>query len=483
MSQTSNQPQPLLLEDIEWVQQKNRDDVGRVFKYNNRIFRAIYNDKKNYVIKLLNSSFFADLTIHNLFPKTWISKFSLPDFDLIVEHEVISPIIYPQEWSFSMLKDAALMIIQVAKLCRKYNYNMKDCHSLNVVFSGNKPFYVDLGSFHEGTNLVSGWEPYEEFLRCYYYPLYMWSSGQDFTSKLSIFSGHLMPHHEFYTFKYKFLSIFSSGAIDLFFKLKISPYLFTINPYLGARIKSNSTFLYFLFRPLIAIAKHRNNQSLDLFGLEKKIQALQKKKSRTQWSDYQSINIQKQERYSKVISLINSHCTNITSAIDIAGNQGLFSCQLLEHTSLQHVICQDLDEYAINTGYNQFKSQPFLDNKSLQFVNYNPFTTIIRSGTQSADVRFNSDLVVSLALLHHLVLTQGYSFEYVLDILNGYTSRYICIEFMPKGLWSRGSKVSVPSFYTLDSFSRQFTQKFSLLAQHQVDENYIVFIGEKISRH
>ena len=117
------------------------------------------------------------------------------------------------------------------------------------------------------------------------------------------------------------------------------------------RIKSKSTFFDFIWRPVIAIANHRNNQSLDLSDLEKKVQSLHKKKNKTQWSNYQSINTKKQERYSQIISLINSHCSDITSAIDIAGNQGLFSRQLLDRTSLQHVICQDLDEYAIDTGY------------------------------------------------------------------------------------------------------------------------------------
>ena len=77
-------------------------------------------------------------------------------------------------------------------------------------------------------------------------------------------------------------------------------------------------------------------------------------------------------------------------------------------------------------------------------------------------------------------MTQGYSFEYIIEILSRYTCKFICIEFMPNGLWLRGNPVRVPPYYKLENFLNYFERKFNLLAQKQVDENYVVIIGEKI---
>lgn len=174
--------------EINYLQRRRRDDVGEIFEWNGKILRGIFPDRSDLVRGMFDSGFVNDLTEKKIFPESIITDYESEDYGLIVEHKRISPIIYPQEWTFLMLKDSALTVLEVAKIAMEYGYNMKDCHGFNVLIENCQPKFIDLGSFHENKDGCTGWEPYREFLRFYYYPLYMWKDGLEFCSKLSIFS-------------------------------------------------------------------------------------------------------------------------------------------------------------------------------------------------------------------------------------------------------------------------------------------------------
>ena len=48
--------------------------------------------------------------------KTWIPDFGNEQFARIIEHELITLVIYAQEWNQAILKDAVLMVIGIAKI-------------------------------------------------------------------------------------------------------------------------------------------------------------------------------------------------------------------------------------------------------------------------------------------------------------------------------------------------------------------------------
>ena len=158
------------------------DDVGRVFSWQNRIFRAIRHDAVETVRDIFSSGMLKELVDSNFFPKSWITDLKIDNYGLIIEHEKIHPVVYPHEWSFSMLKDAAVAVLQVNLIARKYGYQTKDCHGYNLLFDGPHIKFVDLGSFTKIDN-TRGWIALEQFNRCYYYPLLIWSGGDDYVAR------------------------------------------------------------------------------------------------------------------------------------------------------------------------------------------------------------------------------------------------------------------------------------------------------------
>lgn len=465
-------------DNIVHIQKRQRDDVGEVFEYEGKLLRGIFYDKVEMVRGMFDSGFIDDLVSSELLPQTKISNYSHPKYGMILEHDKIWPVIYPQEWSFSMLYDSALMVLNVARVARRHGYNMKDCHGFNVLIDGDKPKFIDLGSFHNNPDGVTGWQPYREFLRFYYYPLYTWNDGLEFISKLSIFSANLTPHAEHYIYRYRFLRKIGLDKINLLIKVRFALSDLLVASNLRVNNYSKSKIIQKTVYVVKKIADYTNRKGSDLDRLEQKIKNLKRPETVSIWKKYHDNPSVKSKRFEAIVSLVNKYYSDASTAIDIAGNQGKFSEIILKNTQISKVICQDLDEQALDAGYRKFKCG-VLQEKQVVYVNYNAIAPIMKTTHPAPWERFQADIVFSLALLHHLILTQGFTVEDILDELSKYSKKYICIEFMPKGLWIHDAAVSVPNWYTVEWFRKSFLEKFELLEEQQIAENYIVFIGKK----
>ena len=461
----------------KYLQNRRRDDIGEIFEWQGRILRGIYPEKSAMVREFFESGFIPELIKENLFHESWITNYECDKYGLIIEHKKIWPVIYPHEWTFSMLKDSALTVIRVAKIAQKYGLNMKDCHGLNILIMGNQPKFVDLGSFHKNKKGCTGWEAYKEFLRFYYYPLFTWKDGLEFISKLSIFF-NLTPHTEHYIYKYRICRFLPTKLLEKFIKAR---FLFSnlaciSEDSLELKLEGKGIVFSNLVKTLkFIVNKTKCTLSQHLDKLEKITTRLERKSLDTEWKNYHSKISKKKSRFDRIIQLVKTYFKDAKMAIDIGGNQGLFSKKVLEETQIEQIICQDLDEPAIDTGYNRLKKAQ----ANIHYVNYNFMAPIVKTTYSFPWERFKSDVVFCLALLHHLILSQGFSLDGILDEIDKYTRKYVCVEFMPKGLWVQGAKVNVPKWYTVKWFRENFLKYFGILAEEQTAENYIVFIGIK----
>lgn len=465
---------------IKYLHKVSADDIGDLLSYQGRIFRGIVNDESNNVLEMFNDGFLEELIRKKLFSESWISDVKIDGYDLVVEHKKIKPAIYPQEWTFEMLKDSALVVLEIAKIAKKYNYNMKSCHGLNILIDKTKPKYTNLGSFQKNKIGITGWEAFKEFLKFYYFPLYAWSNGLNYASKASISSNSLTPRIEHYIFKYKiFRIIIKLLPINLsenFIKLLFLPSTIASTPDKKIEYVFKKKRIELVGKTLKKIIDSKNLAlSQNIQRLEKKINRLNKGKRFSEWSEYYAKNSKKGKRFDRIVELIDRYFTDAKSAIDIAGNRGRFSEKLLNESKIESIICQDLDENAIDFGYNKNK----LSKNNISFVNYNAIAPIVNTTHPLPCERFKSDLVISLALLHHLLLSQGFSIDHILPELKKYTNKYICVEFMPRGLWTyqKGDNYKVPEWYSLDWFKNEFEKHFKILHFEQIETNHIVFLG------
>ena len=93
----------------------------------------------------------------------------------VLRHERIPFVSYPYEWTFSMLKDAALLQLDLLLAALDHDLVLKDSTPYNVQFKGARPTFVDVGSF-ERLREGEPWVGYRQFCMLYLYPLLLQSA-------------------------------------------------------------------------------------------------------------------------------------------------------------------------------------------------------------------------------------------------------------------------------------------------------------------
>lgn len=462
--------------ELETSRLSKADDAGMVFFWKGGVFRAIRHDARGQIEALFSSGLIGELVAANLFPESRITDYSLEGFSLVVEHKKIEPTTYPYEWTFSMLQDAAITVLKVNLIANKYGYQTKDCHGFNVLFDGAQPKFVDLGSFVALERKTAGWKAYEEFMSVYYYPLWIWSRGDDYIARRLFFGGEKLPHYSYLLYRYPLLRIINTDLLK-----RAAKYRYLLNK-VSAVAQSHVEAT--LPRSLAGSAMRLRETGLlpthlrSVTSLLKRTKRFSKRPSKVQWADYQGA-LQTADRrplstprFDRIIEIINRY--KVRSVTDLAGNQGVFSRLLLDRTTVKKVICIDYDENAVDTLYKLIRETAIPITPVLQNFVF-PFIT---RHSEVLEQRFKSEAVVALAITHHLLLGQNLAIEHVLKIISAFSSRYVFIEFMPMGLYNGRFAPPVPGWYSLVWFRNALQNEIQILLEEQLEDNRILFVGE-----
>jgi hypothetical protein len=88
----------------------------------------------------------------------------------VLRHEVVPFVSYPYEWTFTMLKDAALLQLELLQNALDEGLILKDSSPYNIQWRGAKPLFIDVGSF-ERLREGEPWVGYRQFCMLFLYPL------------------------------------------------------------------------------------------------------------------------------------------------------------------------------------------------------------------------------------------------------------------------------------------------------------------------
>ena len=87
----------------------------------------------------------------------------------VLTHRRIPFISYPYEWCFGMLKDAALLHLELLAGAFEDGFILKDATPFNVQWDGTVPTFIDVTSFV--TWRGEPWAGYRQFCQLFFYPL------------------------------------------------------------------------------------------------------------------------------------------------------------------------------------------------------------------------------------------------------------------------------------------------------------------------
>lgn len=440
-----------------------RDPSGFVFEKEGKIYRQVNMQYKDNYDLLMSSGLYDELTKSQL-----LVSHEEADSNLAmtgVAYKILLPkqvpfISYPYEWSFSQLKDAALLTLEIQKKALEKEMSLKDASAFNVQFVEGKPMLIDTLSF-EKYQEGKPWVAYKQFCQHFLAPLALMSYSDirlNLMSRLFIDGIPLDLAAKLLPFRTKF-------KIGLIFHLYL--HAFAQKKYADKRISKKEIKRQINKKSLLAL----------LASLEDAVNSLRWKPKGTEWADYYPSN-------NNYISAAMKHKSELVSQFidklepenvwDFGGNTGLFS-RIASDKGIE-TISFDIDPSAIEINYQAVKKKE--EKKILPLVidltNPSPQLGWDNDERNSFLNRGQADMGLALALVHHLAISNNVPLVELARFFSE-KSKSLVIEFVPKEdsqvqkLLS--TREDIFPDYNREGFEKAFKQYFDIKESHLIKES------------
>lgn len=213
-------------------------------------------------------------------------------------------------------------------------------------------------------------------------------------------------------------------------------------------------------------------------SLENATRSLKPRQHRTQWSNYYEDTNYSERAFESKKEIVKSMLGNISPTPelvwDLGANDGTFS--LLAAGIGAYTIAFDIDYQAIE---NNYRADSAYDNQLLPLMqdlsNPSPDLGWAHAERASLERRGPADVVLALALIHHLVITNTLPFSNIASYFKS-IARYLIIEFVPKGdskvdLLLRGRLNEMFSEYDIEHFEAAFEKYFNQVEKKELPES------------
>lgn len=368
------------------------------------------------------------------------------DWYLTLKPEVIPFISYPYEWCFDMLKDAALLTLEAAKDAMNFGMMLKDASAYNLQWHRGKMLFIDTLSF-ERYDQQKPWIAYRQFCEHFYVPLALMHYLKKPLQHLLIaypdgipldLAGKILP------FKSRFsvhtsLHIHLQASVSKKSQTNVQPKPFT---------KQKMTNL--------------------LRSLEEGIRSFSLSRPSGVWSDYYEEANRRKDYVKNKKQIVSDWLSKLTirSVFDAGANEGEFSELAAEKA--QQVISADFDHYSVNNLYKKLKEKNHSGIHPLIVDLSNPSPAIGVNNEERASFidRTEVDLVLALALIHHLSIGKNIPFESIAKMFSN-LGAYLIIEFVPKEdekiQLMLKQKNDVYHWYNEDNFLKAFSERYEII--------------------
>lgn len=315
-------------------------------------------------------------------------------WEAALRHERIPFLSYPYEWTFEMLRDAALLQLQLTRQGLDEDVITKDATSYNVQFVGARPTFIDIGSF-ERLRAGEPWYGYRQFCELFLYPL-MFQAYKDlpFQPWLRGAIDGITPSQarEVMSFRDRFRrGVFTNVYLQAAFENRYSDTDSDVKKDLGkAGFK----------KELIAA---------NLDKLTRLVTHLKWKRSESTWSGYSErghyTDADLEAKSHFVEKVVNLRARPLVW--DLGANDGHFS--RLASKTADYVVAVDADPLVVDTLYRSLRDEGNTTILPLTMDLSNPSPGLgWRSAERKAFTgRAKPDLVLCLAVIHHLAITNN----------------------------------------------------------------------------
>lgn len=331
---------------------------------------------------------------------------------LAIEPVFIAPLNYPYEWSFDMLKDAGLLTLRICREAIAHGMILKDATAFNIVFVKGRPLFIDTLSF-EMYPADRPWVAYRQFCQQFLFPVLLARYGRGSFQSYFLADAEGMTAGQVARLLPK-KTFFHSGAL--------------LHVHLAASVLPAG-------KQARSVLFSREKMTRLLSHLEQVLTRSALPAGKSTWSHYYSETIlgagYLQEKEKMVRTMVEKLSPG--RALDLGANDGFFS-NLLSRFGWE-VIAFDADERAVNdlyrsqSGHTANPVQPLWMN----LVQASPAIGWMGAERPGFWSRFRGELVLALALVHHLYFRYNLPFAQLAQGLDTLCTNSLVIEFVQPG--------------------------------------------------
>jgi len=375
----------------------------------------------------------------------------------VIRPEPLDLVTYPYEWSFSQLKDAALLTLRVEAAASEAGMTLRDASAYNVQFRRGRPVLIDSLSFERS---VPGrpWLPYRQFCEHFLGPLAL-------MARVDIRLGGLLRDH------------LEGVPLDLAARLLPGRTRFSLGlgPHIHLHARAQRTRTGDEEAAEAGGQRREGSMSASkvatlLESLRTTIEGLHWEPTGTVWADYAdntSYDAAATAAKSEAVSAALREAAG-SRAWDLGSNTGRYS--RLCASAGYRVVAMDIDPGAVERAYLAIRAEGREDITPLLADLTDPSPGLGWGSSERRGLldRIDTDVILALALVHHLAIGRNVPLPMVAALFSRLAPHAV-VEWVPKedGMVQRllASREDVFDDYTEIGFEAAFAPHYETVSR------------------
>lgn len=437
----------------------SRDPAGFVYQREGQLLRQVNASYRASFERVLASGVLDELQGAGLLIPHDVAPIALAateDAWQVLRPQRVGFISYPYEWSFSQLRDAALLTLELQSRALARGMIMRDASAYNVQFHRGRPVFIDtlsFGPYEDGRP----WVAYRQFCEHFLAPLAL-------MARRDVRLGRL--HAEF-----------ADGVpLDLASRLlgASSWWRPSLMLHVHLHARAQSRYADAADRPRSGAARLTRSAVLRLVEqLRQTVEGLRWEPAGTPWAEYETTHGYSADASTSKERLVRELLSGISprTTWDLGANTGRFSRIAADLGS--QVIAIDGDYAAVDRSYRAERARggeailPLVND----LVAPSPSSGWAGLERQSLAERGPADALLALAVVHHIAFSGNVALPRVAEWFSR-LGRAAIVEFVPPDdpqvLRLTAARPEATHAYDRDAFERAFARHFTIAARHPV---------------
>ncbi len=441
-----------------------RDPAGLVFRRDGTLYRQVHQagaaDWDVYRSSGLHDRLVADRLVVDHVEES-LDLAASPGAVAVIRPRLVEMVSYPYEWSFSQLKEAALLTLDLQARALDVGMWLKDASAYNIQFDAGRPILIDTLSF-EAAPPTEPWPAYRQFCEHFLAPL------------------ALMAHRDVRCGL--MLREFIDG-IPLDLAARLMPGRTRLNPGLLAHLHLHASAQRRAANeapPAHDTPKQPRRvsaigQRALLDSIRRTISGL-RWRPRSHWAGYATTTSYSETATASKGSLVRGMLDAVggATAWDLGANTGVYSA--LAADAGYKVVAWDQDAASVEAHWLQVRGdgRPSILPLVLDLANPSPAIGWALEERGSFLGRGEPDVVLALALVHHLAIGNNVPLAAIARLF-ARMARHAVVEFVPKDdpMTRRllAARPDIFDSYTLNGFRADVAATHRIVREDRVDDS------------